>query len=100
MTPEAVILACLGVIVTVLGSVLVFKGGREDRIDRKRAGEIERLDGDIKELRQDIDSVRAGSRLVASVAIRAIRYIEHEGGEPFPVSELERDALERIRPVV
>lgn len=103
MTLEATLIAIFGLIVTVGGGLFVFKGGREDRIDRKRATEIERLDKDISELRDGLDSVRRDSRLVASVAVRAIRYIEeHETGgiQQFPISDDELAALERTRPLV
>jgi hypothetical protein len=101
VTPGEVILAVLGFVGTVLGIVAVFRRGREDSIDRKRESEIERLDGDLKELRKEVDGWRLDSRLVAGVAVRAIRAIQALPGAPaFSLSNEERDALERTRPVI
>jgi hypothetical protein len=100
MTPETWVLAILGFIGSVLMGVLVFKGGREDRIDKRRSSEIDRLDGDVKELRADMDVVKKDSRLVAGVAIRAIRVIEQDHPGSFPMTDEELEAIERTRPVI
>lgn len=99
MSTGDIILAAIGFVLTLLGIVAVFRRGTTDSIDRKRESELTRLDNRITEVETELQVVRKDSRLVAAVAVRAIRHIEQVGG-PFPVSEEEEEALERTRPLI
>jgi hypothetical protein len=100
MSPEAWVMAAFATVITGLGILSTLRGGREDRIDRKRSSEIERLDKDVIELRADMEVVKKDSRLVAGVAIRAIRVIEKDHPGTFTITTEELEAIERTRPLV
>jgi hypothetical protein len=107
VSPEEILLAALGVVVTLFGSILVFRRGADDSIDRKRESEIERLDkrinetqAELQETKNDLADVKVDGRIVASLAIRAVRWIEDHSDTTFAVSNEEREALERTRPAV
>lgn len=100
MTAGEIILAIVGFAITVLGTLAVFRRGAGDSIDRKRESEITRLDRRVDEVVQELEGVVKDSRIVAGVAVRAIRLIEQGGSIKFPISDAELEALERTRPLL
>lgn len=94
MTPEAWVLSAIGLAITTLGTVAVFRKGAGDSIDHKRETEIARLDARLTIVEHD-------ASLTARVAYRAMRYIERLPDAPaFDVTDEELEAIERTRPLV